>query len=47
LQASGVPAWVLGRVTHDDDAHQAHRLVRGTKGVHGGAVLVEGDHPTA
>lgn len=47
LAASGVPAWVLGRVTHDDDAHEAHRLVRGTKGVHGGAVLLEGDHPTA
>lgn len=47
LAASGVDAWVLGRVTHDDDAHEAHRLVRGTKGVHGGAVLLEGDHPTA
>lgn len=47
LAASGVPAWVLGRVTHDDEGHEAHRLVRGTKGVHGGAVLLEGAHPTA
>ncbi len=46
LTASGVPAWVLGRVTHDDDAHAAHRLVRGTKGVQGGAVLLEGDYRT-
>ncbi len=46
LAASGVPAWVIGRVTHDDDAHAAHRLVRGTKGVQGGAVLLEGDYVT-
>lgn len=47
LRASGVEAWVLGRVTHDDGAHEERSLVRGTKGVHGGAVLVEGDHPAA
>lgn len=47
LAAAGVPAWVLGRVTHDDDAHAAHRLVRGTKGVQGGAVVLEGDYRTA
>lgn len=45
LAAAGIPAWVLGRVTHDDDAHAAH-LVRGTKGVQGGAVLLEGDYRT-
>lgn len=45
LKDAGVPAWVMGRVTHDDDAHDAHRLVRGTKGVDGGAVILEGEHP--
>lgn len=47
LAASDVPAWVLGRVTHDDEGHAAHHLVRGTKGVQGGAVLLEGDYRTA
>lgn len=45
LTAAGVPAWVLGRVTHDD-GHAERDLVRGTKGVRGGAVLLEGDYRT-
>lgn len=43
LTASGVPAWVLGRVHHDDGSHGGP-LVQGTKGVHGGAVLLEGEY---
>ncbi len=46
LAASGIPAWVLGRVHHDDGAH-GRELVQGTKGVHGGAVLLEGEYRVA
>jgi phosphoribosylformylglycinamidine cyclo-ligase len=46
LAAAGIPAWVLGRVTHDDGAG-GRDLVTGTKGVHGGAVLLEGDYRLA
>lgn len=43
LAASGIPAWVLGRVHHDDGTHGGVR-VQGTKGVQGGAVLLEGEY---
>jgi phosphoribosylformylglycinamidine cyclo-ligase len=46
LAASGIPAWVLGRVHHDDGA-PGRDLVQGTKGVHGGAVLLAGDYRTS
>ncbi|WP_372594040.1 phosphoribosylformylglycinamidine cyclo-ligase [Actinotalea sp.] len=41
LAASGVPAWVLGRVAADDGAAG---VLRGTKGVHGGGVRLTGDY---
>lgn len=48
LAASGIPAWVLGRVHHDDGSHGGRlpqgTLVQGTKGVRGGAVLLEGEY---
>jgi len=43
LAASGIPAWVLGRVHHDEGGHGG-ALVQGTKGVLGGAVLLEGEY---
>ena len=43
LAASGTPSWGMGRVHHDEGAH-AGRLVQGTKGVRGGAVLLEGEY---
>src|SRR5665648_783325 len=46
LAVAGIPAWVLGRVTHDHGGHRRD-VVQGTKGVHGGAVLLEGDYRTA
>ena len=46
LAAAGIPAWVLGRVTHDHGGN-GRDVVQGTKGVHGGAVLLEGDYRTA
>ena len=44
--ARGLPAWVLGTVGVDDGSHGAH-IVRGSKGVHGGAVRMRGDYRTA
>ena len=46
LAASGVPAWVLGTVRPDDGA-QGPDVVRGTKGVDGGAVHLRGSYRTA
>jgi phosphoribosylformylglycinamidine cyclo-ligase len=47
LAARGVPAWRLGEVRTDPDpgATQHPDLVRGTKGVDGGSVLMLGGHP--
>jgi phosphoribosylformylglycinamidine cyclo-ligase len=44
LAAAGVPAWVLGAVSAPDDLPDD--VVRGTKGVHGGAVRMRGDYRT-
>jgi phosphoribosylformylglycinamidine cyclo-ligase len=49
LAAAGVPSWVLGRVTVDDGSStppDGRDLVRGTKGVDGGAVLMSGRYRT-
>ena len=47
LAARGIPAWTLGEVTAAEDARVdgAHEVVRGAKGVEGGAVQLVGDHP--
>ena len=42
LSTREVPAWVLGTVGTDPGDGDA---VRGTKGVDGGAVRVDGEHP--
>jgi phosphoribosylformylglycinamidine cyclo-ligase len=49
LQAHGIPAWVIGEVTGAEDARidDGHEVVRGAKGVEGGAVQVVGEHPGA
>jgi phosphoribosylformylglycinamidine cyclo-ligase len=47
LSARGIPAWAIGEVTGVEDAtvDDAHEVVRGAKGVEGGAVQLVGDHP--
>jgi phosphoribosylformylglycinamidine cyclo-ligase len=49
LEARGIPAWALGEVTALDGAPIAEgvEVVRGAKGVEGGAVQVVGEHPLA
>jgi phosphoribosylformylglycinamidine cyclo-ligase len=52
LTARGVPAWVLGEVAAGDalpaDAPTGDAdVVRGAKGVRGGAVVTVGEHPPA
>ncbi|HEY7719384.1 MAG TPA: phosphoribosylformylglycinamidine cyclo-ligase [Pedococcus sp.] len=49
LEARGIPAWVLGEVTALEGApvEDGVEVVRGAKGVEGGAVQVVGEHPTA
>ncbi|MFH5821794.1 phosphoribosylformylglycinamidine cyclo-ligase [Georgenia sp. AZ-5] len=48
VRARGIDAWVLGRVTDDDGAHApGGDVVRGTKGVDGGAVRLHGSYRTA
>jgi phosphoribosylformylglycinamidine cyclo-ligase len=50
LEARGIPAWVIGEVTGAEDApvvDGGHEVVRGAKGVEGGAVQLVGDHPTS
>lgn len=43
ITGHGVAAWELGEVTDDDGAHPSGSdVVRGTKGVHGGAVRLRG-----
>jgi len=41
-RAAGVDAWVLGEVGADDGRIASPDVVRGTKGVHGGAVYLSG-----
>jgi len=47
LAARGIPTWVLGEVHAAEDApvEHGHEVVRGAKGVDGGAVQLVGDHP--
>lgn len=47
LEERGVPAWVLGevKVASDEGAGAGSGVVRGTKGVDGGAVRLVGSHP--
>lgn len=40
--AAGVPAWVLGEVVADDGRLASPDVIRGAKGVHGGAVYLGG-----
>ncbi|TPG16876.1 phosphoribosylformylglycinamidine cyclo-ligase [Pedococcus bigeumensis] len=49
LEGRGIPAWVIGAVTGAEDApvDGGHEVVRGAKGVEGGAVQLVGDHPTS
>jgi len=42
--AAGVPAWVLGGVVVDDGRLASPHVVRGAKGVHGGAVYLTGSY---
>ena len=48
LAARGIPSWPVGEITAIDDAPilPGHEVVRGAKGVNGGAVQLVGDHPT-
>ena len=43
-RAAGVDAWVLGEVAADDGRIASPDAVRGTKGVHGGAVYLSGSY---
>ncbi|NCT90291.1 phosphoribosylformylglycinamidine cyclo-ligase [Cellulomonas sp. APG4] len=45
LADAGVPSWVLGEV-HADDGAVGPDVVRGTKGVHAGAVRLDGTYRT-
>jgi phosphoribosylformylglycinamidine cyclo-ligase len=47
LVARGVPAWVLGTVAHGTPPADAVDVVRGAKGVRGGAVVTVGEHGPA
>jgi phosphoribosylformylglycinamidine cyclo-ligase len=49
LEGRGIPAWVLGEVTAAEGAPVDDRaeVVRGAKGVDGGAVQLVGEHPGA
>lgn len=39
-----VPAWAVGEVLADDGRHASPDVLRGAKGVDGGAVFLEGEH---
>jgi phosphoribosylformylglycinamidine cyclo-ligase len=49
LEVRGIPAWVLGEVMASEDARIDDRaeVVRGAKGVEGGAVQLVGEHPAS
>jgi phosphoribosylformylglycinamidine cyclo-ligase len=49
LEQRGIPAWVIGQTHGAEDApvDDYHEVVRGAKGVAGGAVQVVGDHPSS
>jgi phosphoribosylformylglycinamidine cyclo-ligase len=42
--AAGVPAWVIGEVGRDSGRPTSPDVVRGAKGVDGGAVLLTGKY---
>jgi len=42
--AAGVPAWVLGEVVADDGRAESPDVIRGAKGVQGGAVYMAGNY---
>ncbi len=42
--AAGVPAWILGEVVVDDGRIASPDVLRGAKGVHGGAVYLTGNY---
>lgn len=44
--AAGVPAWVLGEIGADDARQQSPDVIRGAKGVEGGAVYLTGTYQT-
>jgi phosphoribosylformylglycinamidine cyclo-ligase len=46
LAGRGLGAWVLGRVADGDAPDAGADVVRGAKGVHGGAVVTVGEHPS-
>jgi phosphoribosylformylglycinamidine cyclo-ligase len=43
-KAAGVDAWVLGEVSNDDGRQESPDVIRGAKGVHGGAVYLSGTY---
>jgi len=43
-EAAGTPAWVMGEVLSDDGRRESPDVVRGAKGVEGGAVFLEGSY---
>lgn len=43
-KAAGVDAWVLGEVGSDDGRQESPDVIRGAKGVHGGAVYLSGTY---
>jgi phosphoribosylformylglycinamidine cyclo-ligase len=49
LAARGIPSWPLGEITSLEAATvlDGHEVVRGAKGVDGGAVQLVGSHPTS
>jgi phosphoribosylformylglycinamidine cyclo-ligase len=49
LSARGIPTWVMGEVSGAEDAavDPSAEVVRGAKGVEGGAVQLVGEHPAA
>jgi phosphoribosylformylglycinamidine cyclo-ligase len=48
LEQRGIPTWVVGEVHAAEDApvEDPHEVVRGAKGVSGGAVQLVGEHPS-
>jgi phosphoribosylformylglycinamidine cyclo-ligase len=46
-EGSGVAAWGLGEVVNDDGRAVSEDVLRGAKGVDGGAVYLSGSYRTA
>jgi phosphoribosylformylglycinamidine cyclo-ligase len=43
-ELAGMGAWVLGDVAADDGRPESPDVIRGAKGVHGGAVYLSGTY---